>query len=107
MPCPQNVAVAYLRELPLTWRKAAGGVGRQLTADALFDRIEVLGLQEATVHLTEHAVRHGLGTALPEEFGISVIGRGERASAALTQRSIRFLMINRTARSRVAVERSA
>ena len=75
---PADVAVAYLRELPVTWRKAAGGTGRQLTADALFDRIEVLGLQEATVHLSQHAERHGLAAALPEEFGISVNGRGER-----------------------------
>ena len=73
---PADVAVAYLRELPLTWRKAAGGTGRQLTADALFDRIEVLGLQQATVQLSEHAVRHGLAAALPEGFGISVNGRG-------------------------------
>ena len=65
---PADVAVAYLRELPVTWRKAAGGTGRQLTADALFDRIEVLGLQEATVHLSEHAIRHGVAAALPEEF---------------------------------------
>ncbi len=60
---PADVAVAYLRELPVTWRKATGGTGRQLTADALFERIEVLGLQEATVHLSEHAVRHGLAAA--------------------------------------------
>ncbi len=75
---PADVAVGYLRELPATWQKAAGGPGRQLTADALFDRIEVLGLREATVHLSRHAVSHGLAAALPEEFGISVNGRGER-----------------------------
>ena len=82
------IPVAYLRELPVTWRKAVGGTGRQLTADALFDRIEVLGLQEATVHLSQHAVRHGLAAALPEEFGISVNGRGERARPRQTSHTM-------------------
>ena len=53
-------------------------------ADALFERIEVLGLQEATVHLSDHAVRHGLAEALPGEFGMSVNGRGERGCPATT-----------------------
>ena len=75
---PADVAVRYLRELPDTWRAAKGGAGQQLLASALFSRIEILGLREATVHLTEHAVRHGIAAALPEEVGISVSGRGER-----------------------------
>ena len=61
---PADVAVRYLRDLPDTWRAADGGPGQQLLASALFSRIEVLGLQEATVHLTDHAVRHGVATAL-------------------------------------------
>jgi len=77
---PAEVAVRYVRELPETWRKAEGGPGRQLLASALFDRIEVLGIQEATVHLSAHAVRHGLAAALPAELGILVNGRGERVS---------------------------
>ena len=44
----------------------------------MFDRIDVLGMREATVRLSEHAVRHGLSAALPTELGISVSGRGER-----------------------------
>ncbi len=75
---PADVAVRYLRDLPDTWRAADGGPGQQLLASALFSRIEVLGLQEATVHLTDHAVRHGVAAALPPEVGISVSGRGER-----------------------------
>jgi DNA invertase Pin-like site-specific DNA recombinase len=75
---PADVAVAYLRDLPETWRAAEGGPGRQLLAGALFSRIDVLGLREATVHLTEHAVRHGFAAALPKEVGLSVSGRGER-----------------------------
>ena len=53
---PADVAVRYVRELPETWRKAEGGSGRQLLASALFSRIEVLGIREATVHLSAHAV---------------------------------------------------
>lgn len=75
---PADVAVRYVRKLPATWRKAEGGPGRQLLASALFDRIDVLGIQEATVHLSAHAVRHGLAAALPAEVGILVNGRGER-----------------------------
>lgn len=35
-----------------TWRKAHGGADRKLLAAALFERIDVLGLQDATVYLT-------------------------------------------------------
>ena len=75
---PADVAVRYVQDLPETWRRAEGGSGRQLLASALFDRIEVLGIREATVHLSAHAVRHGLAAALPAELGILVSGRGER-----------------------------
>jgi hypothetical protein len=49
-----------------------------MLATALFDCIEVLGLREATVHLSAHAVRHGLAAVLPAELRIPVYGRGER-----------------------------
>jgi hypothetical protein len=78
---PADVAVRYVQDLPETWRKAEGGSGRQLLASALFDRIDVLGITEATVYLSAHAVRHGLGAALPAEVGILVSGRGERRQA--------------------------
>ena len=42
------------------WRRAGAGRGRQLLASALFDRIEVLGLREATVYVSANAARHGL-----------------------------------------------
>jgi hypothetical protein len=77
-PVPTEVAVRYLRELPDTWRRAQGGPGRAQLARALFARIDVLGLQEATVHLTDHAVRHGFAAALPGELRLLVCGRGER-----------------------------
>jgi DNA invertase Pin-like site-specific DNA recombinase len=77
-PVPADVAVAYLRELPKTWARAKGGQGRAMLATALFDRIDVLGMREATVHLSAHAVRHGLAAVLPAEFDSPVNGRGER-----------------------------
>lgn len=76
-PIPTDVAVRYLRDLPTTWRRAEGP-GRAQLARALFARIDVLGLQEATVHLTDHAVRHGFAAALPGELRVLVCGRGER-----------------------------
>jgi hypothetical protein len=77
-PVPADVAVRYLRELPKTWARAKGGQGRAMLASSLFDRIEVLGTREATVHLSAHAVRHGLAAVLPAEFDSPVSGRGER-----------------------------
>ena len=87
---PADVAVRYVQDLPETWRKAEGGPGRQLLASALFDRIDVLGIEEATVHLSAHAVRHGLGAALPDEVGILVNGRGERSGAEAIQVIVRI-----------------
>ena len=62
--------------------KAKGGSSGQLLASAQFDWIDVLGIQEATVHLSAHAVRHGIAAALPADLGILVSGRGERLSPA-------------------------
>jgi DNA invertase Pin-like site-specific DNA recombinase len=80
-PVPADVAVRFLQELPKTWAKAKGGKGRQMLASSLFDRIDVLGLEEATVSLSAHAVRHGLAAVLPAELRIPVYGRGERSRA--------------------------
>jgi hypothetical protein len=85
---PPDVAARYVRELPETWRKADGGNGRRLLATALFDRIEVLGVREATIHLSAHAVRHGLAAALPAELGILVNGRGERRQTSSTDLNV-------------------
>jgi len=80
-PVPADVAVRFLRELPKTWAKAKGGKGREMLATALFDRIDVLGTRAATIHLSAHAVRHGLTAVLPAEFDSPVSGRGERSRA--------------------------
>ncbi len=87
---PADVAVRYLRDLPETWRRAEGGRGRQLLAGALFERIEVLGIREATVYLTPEAARHGFAAAIPGEVGISVNGRGERSRASTNDLPIRM-----------------
>jgi hypothetical protein len=50
-----------------------------MLAAALFDRIDALGLQEAIVHLSAHAVRHGLAAVLPAELVLPICGRGERS----------------------------
>jgi len=69
---PAEVASGFLRDLNKTWHEAEGRQGRALLAPALFERIDVLGMKEATATLTEHTSRHGFGAVLPEEFGISV-----------------------------------
>ena len=86
--------VAYLRELPKTWARAKGGKGRAMLASALFDRIDVLGMREATVHLSAHAVRHGLAAVLPAEFDSPVSGRGERIRADTPSRSLLIPVTN-------------
>ena len=39
-----------------------------MLADALFERIEVRGLREARLHLTDAAIAHGLRAVLPERL---------------------------------------
>jgi hypothetical protein len=51
-------------------------------------------MKEATVTLTEHASRHGFGAVLPEEFGISVSGRGERVRAETPSPSLLIPVAN-------------
>jgi hypothetical protein len=95
---PPAEAVRYLRELQPTWEAADGGPGRQMLAEALFERIEVRGFREVRLHLTDAAIAHGFGAVLPESFGISVDGRGERGSASLTHLRVRprFVLENAT-----------
>jgi DNA invertase Pin-like site-specific DNA recombinase len=76
---PVDVAVRYLRELATTWRKAEGGVGRRMLAEALFEWIGAQGFREATLRLTETAIAHGFATVIPERLELTVgYGRGER-----------------------------
>jgi hypothetical protein len=80
-------------------------------ATALFARTDVLGFERMEYELTPDAIDLGLGAALPAVFELRQkrgFGRGERASASLTQQPPRFVMINRTPRETLtATARSA
>jgi hypothetical protein len=81
-----------------------------MLAEALFERIEAKGLREITLRLTAEAIAHGFGTTMAARSEVIVgYGRGERASASLTQQPPRFVMINRTPRESLpaATARSA
>ncbi len=77
---PAAVARRYLEGLAETWTVASDSAspGRRMLAEALFERIDVLGFREATFRLTAEAVSHGFAAAVPERFVISGYGRGER-----------------------------
>jgi hypothetical protein len=104
--------VDYARSLPRLWADA-GPDGRQALVVAIFAKLEVLGFQRLEYELTPDAIDLGLDAALPPrmelDYQIGEFGRGERASASLTQQSLRFLMINRTPRESLpaAVAQSA
>jgi site-specific DNA recombinase len=83
VPAPD--AHRYLQELPATWRALENGEGpgRRMLAEALFDRLDVLGFRELVAHPTAHAVARGMLATLPQQMDITVgYGRGERSSAS-------------------------
>ena len=78
-------ARAYLEELPVLWAKTSDA-GRHAIAEAVFERIEVLGVTDYTFTLTAHTNARGWDAA----FGAGVVrvkegqsGRGERRQATL------------------------
>ncbi len=77
---PRAEARAYLEELPTLWAKTSDA-GRHAIAEAVFERIDVLGVTDYTFALTAHAKARGWDAA----FGAGVVrvkegqsGRGER-----------------------------
>ena len=73
-------ARSYLEELPKLWAKTSDA-GRHAIAEAVFERIDVLGATDYTFTLTAHAKSRGWDAA----FGAGVVrvkdgqsGRGER-----------------------------
>jgi hypothetical protein len=100
---------------PESARRATSGDAITVTAaiaEAVFERIDVLGVTDYTFTLTAQAKARGWDAA----FGGAIVrvkegrsGRGERASASLTQQSLRFVMINCTPRESLtaATARSA
>ena len=55
-------------------------VAADILAEALFERIDVLGAREATIRPTDTAVAYGFAAAIPDRFDVTVgYGRGERS----------------------------
>ncbi len=74
---PANEVADGLRDLPGVWDAAPAS--RKAIAESLFERIDVLGLQQMRIAPTQAAIAHGLA----EVWGRSVgYGRGERNSPA-------------------------
>jgi hypothetical protein len=77
-------ALAWLRDLPALWA-AADDSGRRLLTEALFEKVEVLGVQSVTIHPTPEADAHGWSDAfgpvpllLDGGRKVGTYGRGER-----------------------------
>ena len=74
---------------------------------AILAQIDVLGFERLEYELRADAIGLGLDAALPPVMelkgNVAEFGRGERASASLTQQSLRFVMINRTPRDLLPV----
>ena len=50
-----------------------------MLAEALFERVDVLGAREATIRPTDAAAAYGFAAAIPERLEVTVgYGRGER-----------------------------
>ena len=48
-------AVAWLQDLPTLWASADDS-GRRLLTEAIFEKVEVLGVQSATIHPTPEPI---------------------------------------------------
>jgi hypothetical protein len=74
-------ARAYLEALPDLWAKTSDA-GRHAIAEAVFERIDVLGVNDFTFLLTAHAKAHGWDAAFgagDQSISIGRSGRGERS----------------------------
>ena len=76
-------ARAYLEDLPRLWRETDAD-GRRAIAEAVFERIDVLGVTDYTIHPTAEAVALGWADAFGPEFTCSIgrSGRGGRTRAS-------------------------
>jgi hypothetical protein len=73
-------ARAYLESLPELWAKTSDA-GRHAIAEAVFERIDVLGVTDYTFTLTAYAKAHGWDAAFgagDQSISIGRSGRGER-----------------------------
>jgi hypothetical protein len=85
----------YLESLPNLWAKTSDA-GRHAIAEAVFERIDVLGVTDYTFTLTAQAKARGWDAA----FGAGVVrtkegrsGRGERTQASRTDQLIRVHLV--------------
>jgi hypothetical protein len=96
-------ARAYLEELPKLWAKTSGA-GRKSIAEAVFERIDVLGATGYTFTLTAHAKARGWDVA----FGARDVavtngrsGRGERSHTSSADLNVPVSLPLRFALTRV------
>ncbi len=76
----------YLEHLPELWAKTSDA-GRHAIAEAVFERIDVLGVTDYTFTLTAHAKAHGWDAAFgagDQSISIGRSGRGERSQTSGT-----------------------
>ena len=78
-------ATAYLEALPVLWDET-DNVGRQALAASLFERIDVLGVEQVWATPKIEAAARGLVAAVDSPFRCSIgsYGRGERHCPATT-----------------------
>ncbi|HEV8488968.1 MAG TPA: recombinase family protein [Candidatus Limnocylindrales bacterium] len=77
-------ARAYLEDLPRLWAETSE-VGRRAIADAVFERVEILGVEHYWLAVTPAAKAHGWDVAAGAgkiSHSIGQSGRGERDSAS-------------------------
>jgi hypothetical protein len=73
-------SLAFLMDLPGLWAETSDA-GRRAIAEAVFERIDVLGVTDYTFTLTAHAKAHGWDAAFgagDQSIAIGRSGRGER-----------------------------
>ncbi len=82
----QRYASAYPESLPELWARTSDA-GRHAIAEAVFERIDVLGATDFTLALTADAKAHGWDAAFgagDRSISIGRSGRGERARTSGT-----------------------
>lgn len=80
-------AVAYLEDLEQLWIDAPNS--RRALAEALFERVDVLGIRSIEITPTAEAVRTGLGEAF--RTGSGGYGRGERSGGQANRLIVRLV----------------
>ncbi len=90
-------ARAYLESLPELWAKTSDA-GRHAIAEAVFERIDVLGASDFTFTLTARAKAHGWDAAFgagDQSISIGRSGRGERVCASHNDLSVGEIRLSR------------